>query len=460
MSRPWSPLATPAPRVSLWIAHACHAWARMGLAVTNYVVLTVVLAGSVAGQRVEFEALRRVDERRAGQAGLRKVVGRHLRLYTDVRPGDAVDELPVVFDAAVQQWANYFGVSADRVRGWRVQAYRIKDRSKFSALGLLPSARPDFEHGFATDKECWLVEQPSEYYRRHLLLHEGTHAFMYSFLGSTGPGWYMEGMAELLGTHRWHDAELTLRAMPRTRAEAPMWGRIKVIRDAYREHREVRLAEVLALDPRRSFTTAEYAWCWALCKFLDADPRWGPPFRELHARVNEPDFENHFRESFQSGWSDLIFDWRAFVATVDYGYEATRMAVLHKSPKPIEGEATVDIDASRGWQSTGWLLRSGRQYRLTATGRYQIAADDAPWMCEPGGVTIDYHAGRPLGMLLAAYRGADDQSIAAPIGVGLSHTLRPKRDAIIYLRVNDSPAQLSDNQGTLRVSILPEPTND
>ena len=51
-------------------------------------------------------------------------------------------------------------------------------------------------------REFWLFDQPTDYYVRHLLLHEGTHVFMVSFLGGCGPGWYMEGTAELLGTHR------------------------------------------------------------------------------------------------------------------------------------------------------------------------------------------------------------------------------------------------------------------
>ena len=67
--------------------------------------------------------------------------------------------------------------------------------------------------------EFWLYDQPTAYYRRHLMLHEGTHVFMVSFLGGCGPGWYMEGTAELFGTHRLDEqsGQLTLRIMPRSR---------------------------------------------------------------------------------------------------------------------------------------------------------------------------------------------------------------------------------------------------
>ena len=61
---------------------------------------------------------------------------------------------------------------------------------------------------------------------------------MYTLLGAVGPGWYMEGMAELLGTHRWQEGQLQLRVIPDHRQEVPMWGRIKLVRDAYRDGKE------------------------------------------------------------------------------------------------------------------------------------------------------------------------------------------------------------------------------
>ena len=43
----------------------------------------------------------------------------------------------------------------------------------------------------------------------------------------------MEGMAELLSTHRWAEGRLTLNWIPTSREEVPMWGRIKIIKDAF-----------------------------------------------------------------------------------------------------------------------------------------------------------------------------------------------------------------------------------
>ena len=420
---------------------------------------------------IDFPSPRKVDERRAAQVGVRKIVGRHLRLYTDLPPSDAVDGLAVIFDAAVPLWAEYFRVDVGQLRNWRMQGYLMQDRAKFGALGLLPKEKPEFTNGYSNGSELWLMEQPSDYFRRHLLLHEGTHGFMAIFLGDTGQlgdtgaGWYMEGMAELFGTHQYlekrgQDGRLDVRVMPSRREDVPMWGRIKLIRDANREHRPLDLPAVMALEKRRTFSTNEYAWCWALCQFLDSHPRWQSKFRKLSLQVDEQGFNQRFRRNFGGEWGELLTEWRAFVATLDYGYDSRRMAMQHLPPSRVTDERRVTISTDRGWQSTGWLLKSGEEYQVRAKGRYQIAkdgdnVDDGAWPCEPGGVTIEYHEGRPLGMLLGAWRSTAGNRFSEPIAIGLATTLKPAEDVVLYLRVNDSPARLSDNRGTLSASLRP-----
>ena len=108
---------------------------------------------------------------------------------------------------------------------WRMQGYLMRDRDPFRAVGMFPPEREGLVHGYSIDHEMWLTEQPTAYYRRHLLLHEGTHGFMNTLLGTCGPGWYMEGVAELLGTHRWDGKQLTLGVMPTSREDVPGLGR-------------------------------------------------------------------------------------------------------------------------------------------------------------------------------------------------------------------------------------------
>lgn len=395
---------------------------------------------------------RKVDVPRAAAAGIRVIVGKHLRLWTDVAVDPAVEELPAAFDAAVPQWAEYFGIPAAKYEGWQVQGFLIKDRAKFAALGLLSERNPDFVNGYALGNELWFEEQPSDYYRRHLLLHEGTHSFMLAFRGGMGPGWYAEGMAELLGTHQWSNGRLAIGVIPSDKESVPMWGRIKLIRDAVAQNKQLALGDVLSISNRQALSVDAYAWCWALATFLDSHPRYSAKFRKLQSLVREPDFNTHLRKAFHREWPDMQFEWQAFVATLDYGYDTERMAIVF--PKPLKGSTTSQVDAGRGWQQTSLRLRKGQTYQLAATGRYQIAHDGEPWPCEPGGVTLRYHDGFPLGMLLGVLRYEDksDEPFAV-IPIGLQNTLTPSDDAVLYLRVNDSPAELSDNQGLLEVRI-------
>lgn len=400
---------------------------------------------------------REVDAQRAAAAGIRELTGQHIRLFTDLPPSPAVDELPVVFDAAIPLWAKYFGLDESSIHG-KFLGFLVSDREKFAALDLLPAENPEFVNGYARNYEFWLVEQPSDYYRRHLLLHEGTHSLMQTQLGGAGPGWYMEGMAELLGTHLWNDGQLELGVMPASKEATPMWGRIKIVRDAVKAGKRWPIEAVLEVDNRRQLDTEHYAWAWALTAMLDGTPAFREQFRSLKQHVAAPAFNEKFKETFGGQWGLINQQWAAYVAQLDYGYDLERMAIALQ-PAAMKSASEVSIAADRGWQATGWKLEAGKSYRVTATGQFQIANDGEPWPCEPNGVTIEYHDGLPLGVLLGALASTKpsegDPSFATPLLIGSEAVIRPKSDGVLCLRVNDSPAKLGDNAGSVEVEIVP-----
>jgi hypothetical protein len=424
----------------------------VGLIATGAVsFLTAMSAGS--------QPPRSIDDARAKSAGIRKLSGRHLTLYTDVPSSPEIDRLPAIFDQAVPQWAAYFGVPESKTQRWHATGYLIADRRRFDALGLMPAGNDNFINGISLGSELWLYDQPSDYYRRHLLLHEGTHVFMTSLLGGCGPGWYMEGTAELFATHRLDEqtGQLMLRIMPVDRAEVPMLGRIKLIEDARDAGRTLTLREVLQFDNRQQLGNEAYAWCWAAAKFLDSHPQYQERFHDLKKRVLEKDFNQRLKSKFPH-WSRLEKEWKSYIAALDYGYDFDRMVIGFQRGKELGIKRNqVSIAADRGWQSSGIALEKGRTYRITAEGQYQIATevengDVHPWPCEPGGVTLQYHNGQPLGILL----GAIDSSLDKPFAIGLEKTLSPSESGTLYLRVNDSAGHLADNRGKLTVTIEAE----
>ena len=267
--------------------------------------------------------------------------GRYVTLVTDLPESPAVDELPAVVDAAVPLLAERFDIPREQVRDWHVLAVVVDDRQRMAAAGMMPSGREDFPDGVSMGYEFWVAEQSSDYYRRHLVVHELVHSFMATQLGSCGPGWYMEGMAELLGTHQWNGSnkELKLAVMPARRDATPMWGRIKLIREA---ERPLPIAAVLEIDNARALEVSSYAWVWGLAKFLDTHPKYQERFRELQNHTRDPDFTERFEKLFARDRAELNAEWQLFASTVVYGHDIPREAIEFDRATPLTNVAVCE----------------------------------------------------------------------------------------------------------------------
>lgn len=409
------------------------------------------------------------DESRLLQAGLHRVASQRLILYTDVVPDAEIEQLGTVFDAAYPQWCEFFGVTPGG-KPWRMRGFLIKDPRLFRSLGVLPPWLPPFSNGFSVGDVLWIYEQPGAYYRRHLLIHEGTHGFLRAHFGEHVPPWYNEGIAELLGTHFWDGRTLRLAYLPRSRDEVPLWGRVKIIRDAVTAEQPLAVPQILDFGPTAHRNVEPYGWCWAFTALLENDPRFHGSFRRLVQFINYPDFNPRLVRLLGSAWKDLQYQWLIVLADLDYGYDFARTVTEFRPGAPVLPLGhVIRVEAAKGWQNSGLLLDDTRSYELSASGRFIIARDEVPWECEPQGVTIRYHRGKPLGALLAAVVPTADElpdplaevktpgSFFRPILVGRRLILRPPRKGTLFLRVNDSPAELSDNSGEVIVRLTPQP---
>ncbi len=204
--------------------------------------------------------------------GFQRIEGKYIDVITDLPIDDEIRSLPVVFDAAMPLWCEEFDMRIEEVKDWHVEAFIMLRRDEFKRAGFIPKILPEFPYGFQYQNQVWVMEQPSAYYRRHLLLHEGTHWFMNRKYSQHGPPWLMEGTAEWLATHRWDGQTLTLGIIPKTKNEVEYWGRISLIQQQLSDGVAPSLEEILRYSDTAHQNVEAYAWSWAAVIFLKNHP--------------------------------------------------------------------------------------------------------------------------------------------------------------------------------------------
>ena len=403
---------------------------------------------------------RRHDDRKLAEAGIHKYVSKRLLLYTDIAP-EAARPLPPLLDRIYDAWEEYFGpMPPDREgTGFQMTGYIMANPKLYQQAGLLPENLPHFQHGRHRGAEFWINDQKDDYYRRHLMLHEGTHCFM-TYMPGAKPGeivWYFEGMAELFATHTTENDVLSrFRILPGDRDRFAGLGRIRMIQDDRGDDRLPSLTEILDLGPNDFARHDEsYAWSWALCKFLDAHPRYRDRFRSLYDHMRSSRFRAKFDDLFRDDEHDLKQEWLLFADTLVHGYDVERAAVDFRPGKPLRksAETTCTIIAGRGWQSGGVAVEKGVAYVITAEGRFTLADKPKPWVSDAGGVTIRFAGGRPLGILLATVRTDDPREMLKANAVGRGAELTAVTGGTVYFRINDFWNELADNTGQITVRI-------
>jgi hypothetical protein len=446
-----------------------------------------------------------IDPEQVSAAGIRQLRGKHLLLYTDIPERVDIDELTTVFDAAVPQWCRLLDVREVKTKPWCLVAFLIRDREKFQKTGLMPDDLPDFPTGFNRGFHFWVYEQPGNYYTRHLVLHEGTHAFMQWFLSGSGPAWYSEGMAEKIGLHRWHNQVLEINARLTSSQQCDYWGRPRFINEALQRNRGVRLDQVFDFGAINFKDVGSYAWSWAACEFLSRHPTAADEFRRLtkHAEDTSTAFSAKFKSWFtKAEWDELEQDWRLFVTELTYGTTSDRTSLTAAQVREAAHGTEVSLRCDRSWQLVGRQVKDGEVLSLSATGEFTVmqvdparplrdqdfhfpdelqsilferessssteesesggknknassvaAVERTKIPCDAGGITLRYYRGNRLGMLMAAVL-QEDQTLSDPIPVGLDQSFTTNASGTLVFRINESPAQMHDNAGKLQILFI------
>ena len=402
---------------------------------------------------------------RARRAGLRVLEGRHLVLATDRAPrdGDGLEELPRIFDAAFETWCRHYGLAADDQADWRALGCLVVERSRFESAGLLLDIVPDFTNGFCVNDRFWMMDQSNPAYRRHLLLHEGVHAFTLTLRSLATPTWYTEGIAECLATHRLEDGRFVNTPIPRSAEDVEQLGRIEQLQQLVRSGKAPSLHDVFAAKPSVHRSIASYAASWAAVAMLAGHPRYAAGFTAIERGPLDAAFTERLSRIEGWGAATVDRDFAAFFDDLDYGYDFSRSAIDWTPAPRLASKTLLTVAAGRGWQHAGTSLEAGRRYSLTATGRAQLGRTDSR-VIESGaeGISLDWYRGRPLGRLLVAQWVEEPgrQQGFRVLAEGGKAEFAAATDGPVYLRINEAPVAFSDSGGTLHVSVSPLPRGE
>lgn len=404
------------------------------------------------------------DDEKLAAEGIHRYESKRLILYTDIDPEIAAT-LPTIADQLHDALVDYFGPLPPDEQGveFQVTGYLIRDEATFRELKLLEGV-PTLLHGKHVANRFWMREQEQNYFRRHLLLHEWTHCYMTYMPGPIPPVWYMEGMAELFGTHRLKpDGSIEFRILPAEGEDVAGWGRIASIHRDCAEGRSLTIRGVYDLPHEAFFKPDAYAWSWALCQFFDSHPRYAARFRALGQHLHDGQFPAKFHEAFAHEERNLSTEWTLFEFQLQPGYDTARAAIEFRQGKHLSEREPLQttVQAARGWQDVGLRVEMGDVLEITATGRFTLADDIKPWISEPQGISIRYFNGVPLGRLLACLDAdpsegteeAQQKHLLHIVPIGKSARLTMPAKGRLLLRLNDAWDSLSDNEGSADVTI-------
>lgn len=408
--------------------------------------------------------LPKLEASRLQASGIQVLEGQHIVLLTDVpvrlASQESLQELVTVFDAAYPLWCEKLQLEPTP---WKIRAHLFHNPQRFKDLGLWRAELPDFRFGYAFPDAIWAKELGiSDYYRRHLLLHEGVHACMFSRMGSCGPAWYMEGTAELLASHHWDGEHLEVGTFPNSREEVAGLGRIELVRETIEQSQTLSPEQVMNLRASGSWPLENYGWAWAFASFLAHHPSYRDRFWQLSDVVAQPTFDQHFQyKLIGDDWQQLSLDWQLFLQHLCYAYNFENTGLDYATGKPLPATgATCRVSAKVLWQNSGFQVEAGKRYRIDAQGRFIVASNrqtEPPhWFSEANGISFQYEQGRPLGVLLCCVISAETKQ-TSPLQIGLGSTIQPKRDGTLFLRINDSAGELEENAGELTVRIQLQP---
>jgi hypothetical protein len=406
-------------------------------------------------------------------AGLRLLQSRHLLLVTDAPPEDVsgIPELADNFFAALTKTLPPLKPAADGSE-FQITGFLMEAPERFQQAGLLPDEKFVIRHGRHLGYRFWMRNQPSAYYRRHLLLHEFVHCWMMCEAGMRDipPLWFTEGLAEYLATHSaTATAPPRFGILPESQTGFEGWGRITQVREQAfgRTGFPVEplppadsglvLQDVLFPTDSTFLSELKYAQAWTLVWLLHSHPELRTRFAAVNRARSGRDFQSAFAKVDKETIERLAVVWLLMLDCLEENFDQQRsfpeLNPTWKTRTPGSSDVTLEVTADRSWQPTGIFTESATTLIISATGRCTLHQQPRPWISEPAGITIEYAHNHPIGQLtaIAIPRNATQPPARIPVGTQSAIPLPPNSE--IWLQINDHEHSRAGNSGAYQVVI-------
>ena len=358
----------------------------------------------------------------------------HFHIRSDM-PADKAKELLQQLEVMLRGVSAYWGVTQRKV----IECNVVDKQSNWRGRGFDESALKQTENGAGVTKSQTrrvggrIFSQSIVWSSAHTntTLHESVHAYCQMNFGTTGPTWYAEGMAEI--GHFWKEDDPTVNVPPYV---------LRYIKSTT----PPTLAKLTDRNQRTGDSVENYAWRWALCYMLANNPNYSDRFRVLGLGLLTKQRNTSFPRVFGSVLEELEFEFRFFLKHVDVGFHAGLAAWNWKAKfKAVKRQATLKskIKAKAGWQPSLLRVTEGQAYDYTAEGQWRTA-DEQEWLNADG---TKNQLGQLVGTIL------QDGELVGKINLGTSGTFTAPHSGNLYLRCRDKWTSLSDNDGTLRVTL-------
>ncbi|MFM7038953.1 MAG: hypothetical protein ACKO2L_14665 [Planctomycetaceae bacterium] len=442
-------------------------------------LLAAAVPHTVAAQAQQPPGFRLPDDRppidptALDAAGLRLLRSRHLLLVTDA-PAEDVNGLPELVDSFFTEITKSLPPLKPAADGgeFQVTGFLMEAPERFQQAGLLPDEKFVIRHGRHLGYRFWMRNQPSAYYRRHLLLHEFVHCWMMCEAGMRDipPLWFTEGLAEYLATH-----SVTTTAPPRfgilpaSQTGFEGWGRITQIREqAFGRigfpveslppaDSGLVLEDVLFPTDNTFLSELKYAQAWTLVWLLNSHPELHTRFAAVNQARSGQDFQSAFAKVDKATIERLAVVWLLILDCLEEDFDQQRsfpeLDPKWKTWTPGSSDVTLQVAADRSWQPTGIFTESATSLVISATGRCTLHQQPRPWISEPAGITIQYSHNRPIGQLTAIVipRKATQPPVRIPVGTQSTIQLPPNSE--LWLQINDHEHSRAGNSGEYQITI-------